>query len=111
MKTLAVIVARGGSKGVPRKNIKPLGDKPLIGWSIDAARASTHVTRTILSTDDEEIASVGRSLGVDVPFLRPPELATDSAKAIPVMQHALTTMEAKDGRYDAVLMLQPTTPF
>jgi CMP-N,N'-diacetyllegionaminic acid synthase len=107
---LGVIPARGGSKGVPGKNVRPLAGTPLIGWTINAAKGS-HLTRTVLSTDDEAIARVGRELGVDVPFLRPADLATDSAKSLPVMQHALAAAEADDGRhYDAVMMLQPTTP-
>jgi len=112
LKVLGVIPARGGSKGVPKKNIKLLGDKPLIAYTIDAAKAAQRMTQCILSTDSEEIAEVGRQHGALVPFLRPPDLATDSAKAIPVIQHALQEMEQRDGvQYDAVMMLQPTTPF
>lgn len=110
MRVLGVIPARGGSKGVPRKNIRKLGDRPLIGHTIAAALAS-RLARTVLSTDDEEIAAVARSLGADVPFMRPAELASDSARAIPVIQHALATLEAAGERFDAVMMLQPTTPF
>lgn len=107
MRVLGVIPARGGSKGVPRKNIRKLGDLPLIGHTIRAA-AGSRLTRTILSTDDDEIAAVGRALGADVPFLRPADLATDSARAIPVLQHAV---QALGEPFDAVMMLQPTTPF
>lgn len=109
MRVLGVIPARGGSKGVPRKNIVELAGRPLLGWTIDAAHQS-RLTRTILTTDDEEIAQVGQRYGVDVPFLRPPELATDSARAIPVLLHALAECEKTDGRYDALMMLQPTSP-
>lgn len=110
MRVLGVIPARGGSKGVPGKNVKPLGGIPLIGHTINAAKAS-RLTRTILSTDDPRIADVGRELGVEVPFVRPANLATDSARAIPVLTHALEACEAEDkSRYDAVMMLQPTTP-
>ena len=110
MRVLGVIPARGGSKGVPGKNVKLLGGVPLIGHTIAAARASK-LARTILSTDDARIADVGRELGVDVPFVRPEALATDSARAIPVLQHALEACEAAEkSRYDAVMMLQPTTP-
>lgn len=109
MKVLGVIPARGGSKSVPRKNIKMLAGKPLIAWSIEAAHQS-QLTRTILSTDDEEIAEVGRKFGVDVPFMRPAELATDLAHSVPVMQHALRECEKTDGPYDALMMLQPTAP-
>jgi len=111
MRILGIIPARGGSKGVPRKNIKPIGDKPLIAYTIEAA-AKSKLTRTVVSTDDEEIAKVAREWGGDVPFLRPAELATDLANAIPVMQHALKTVEEQEGQqYDAIMMLQPTTPF
>ena len=112
MKVLGVIPARGGSKGVPKKNVKLLGGKPLIAYSIEAARAAKLLTRVIVSTDDEEIAEVSRRWGADAPFLRPAELATDAAKAVPVIQHALEEMEGRDDQvYDAVMMLQPTTPF
>lgn len=109
MRVLGVIPARGGSKGVPRKNIVELAGKPLLGWTIDAAHQS-RLMRTILTTDDEEIAQVGKQYGVDVPFLRPLGLATDSARAIPVLLHALAECEKTDGRYDALMMLQPTSP-
>lgn len=108
---LAVIPARGGSKGVPRKNIQPLAGKPLIAYTIEAARASSRLTRVVVSTEDEEIAAVSRAHGADVPFMRPPELATDAARSLPVVQHAIREMERIDGRtYDIVVMLQPTTP-
>ena len=111
MRILGIIPARGGSKGVPRKNIKPIGGKPLVAWTIEAARQS-QLTRTVVSTDDEEIARVAREWGADVPFIRPTELATDLANAVPVMQHALKTIEEQEGqKYDAIMMLQPTTPF
>lgn len=97
---------------MPKKNIRTLGDKPLLAWTIEAAQHSRNLSRFIVSTDDAEIAQVAGEWGAEVPFLRPAELATDAAKAIPVMQHALLEMEAREGvRYDAVLMLQPTTPF
>lgn len=112
MRVLGVIPARGGSKGVPRKNLKPLGGVPLIGWTIRAAREAKRLTRVIVSTDDAEIAAAAKDLGADVPFVRPADLATDSARAIPVIQHAVEALErAGDASYDAVLMLQPTTPF
>ncbi|MCB0704437.1 MAG: acylneuraminate cytidylyltransferase family protein [Saprospiraceae bacterium] len=112
MKILAVIPARGGSKGVPQKNIKSLAGKPLIAYTIEAAKGSEELSRWIVSTDDEAIAQVSKEWGAAVPFMRPEALATDSAKAIPVIQHALEEMEKMDGtQYDAVLMLQPTTPY
>lgn len=112
MRTLAVIPARGGSKGVPRKNIRLLADRPLIAWVGDAALASKRLSRVVLTTEDDEIAAVARSLGLDVPFKRPAELATDSANAVPMLQHALQECERLEGsKYDAVMMLQPTSPF
>lgn len=111
MKVLGVIPARGGSKGVKNKNIKPLAGKPLIAYTIEAAQHS-QLTTAIVSTDSEDIAEVSRQYGAWVPFLRPTNLATDSAKAIPVIQHALRFVEEQEGvTYDAVMMLQPTTPF
>jgi CMP-N,N'-diacetyllegionaminic acid synthase len=109
MKILGVIPARGGSKGVPRKNIKLLAGKPLIAWTIEAA-LNSNLTRVVLSTEDEEIAQIARKLGVEVPFMRPPELAIDSANQIPGMQWVLNECEKTDGEYDAIMMLQPTAP-
>ncbi|MBX2926538.1 MAG: acylneuraminate cytidylyltransferase family protein [Saprospiraceae bacterium] len=112
MKVLGVIPARGGSKGVPGKNIRILGNMPLIAHTIEAAGASKRLHKFIVSTDDKEIALIARQRGAETPFMRPAELATDSAKAIPVMQHALLQMEQIFGfQYDALIMLQPTTPF
>lgn len=109
---LGIIPARGGSKGVPRKNIRPLGGKPLIGYAIEAASASRFLTETVISTDDDEIADVSRRLGGSVPFKRPPELATDSATGLSVVQHAVREMEDQRGyKVDVVVLLQPTTPF
>jgi len=112
MKVLGVIPARGGSKGVLRKNIRLLAGKPLISYTIEVA-ANSRLFRTVVSTDDMEIAEISKECGGDVPFLRPAELATDRALAIPVIQHALRTVEELEGSdlYDAVMMLQPTTPF
>jgi len=109
---LGVIPARGGSRGVPRKNIRPLAGKPLIAWTIEAAGQSRLLTRTVVSTEDGEIARVARESGADVPFMRPPALAADDAKTLPSLVHALQTVEAADPRrYDYVLTLQPTSPF
>ena len=111
MFVLGVIPARGGSKGVKNKNIKLLAGKPLIAYTIEAAAASK-LDDVIVSTDSEEIASIASTFGGNVPFLRPIELATDSAKAIPVIQHALNEYEKEHQvKVDAVMMLQPTTPF
>jgi CMP-N,N'-diacetyllegionaminic acid synthase len=108
---LCVVPARGGSKGVPRKNIRALGGKPLIAHTIEAALGARRPTRLIVSTDDEEIATVARKFGAEVPFIRPPELASDSARAIPVLQHAVGALRETGNSYEAVMMLQPTTPF
>lgn len=112
MFALGVIPARGGSKGLPGKNIRPLGGLPLIGWSIRAARASRRLSRTVVSTDDPAIADAARALGAEVPFLRPAELATDTAGIVEVLQHAARWFEgAEKRRPDAVVLLQPTSPF
>lgn len=105
---LAVIPARAGSKGLPRKNLRLLGGKPLIDWTVAAARGSSFLDRVILSTEDEETIAHGRSIGCDVPFRRPDELATDTARTIHVLHHLLENI---DGSYDYVVQLQPTSPF
>jgi CMP-N-acetylneuraminic acid synthetase len=110
MRVLGLIPARGGSKGIPRKNIRLLGGKPLIAWTIEAARQSRMLTRVILSTEDEEIAEVGRQWGVDVPFMRPKELAEDDTPTLPVVLHALMEVEKQGSHYEAVCLLQPTAP-
>lgn len=111
MKILALIPARGGSKGVPGKNSKLLGEKPLIAYSIESAMACDQLTATIVSTDDEHIADISRKWGAEVPFLRPSELATDEAKSIDVVIHALDFLSAHHRQFDAVCLLQPTSPF
>jgi CMP-N-acetylneuraminic acid synthetase len=110
MKTLAIVTARGGSKGIPRKNIVPLLGKPLLAYTAEAALAATRLTRIVLSTDDEEIARVGRECGLDVPFMRPLELARDETPTIPVLQDVVRKLEVAGEFYDAVFTLQPTTP-
>ena len=112
-KILAVIPARGGSKGVPRKNIRLVAGKPLITYTLEAALAVRHhLHRLIVSTDDAEIAEVARRYGADVPFMRPAELAGDRVPMIPVLQHAVQMVEAMDNIHlDWVLLLQPTAPF
>lgn len=105
---LALITARGGSKGIPGKNIKPLGGEPLIKWTIDAAKASCYVDRLILSTDSVEVANVANAFGCEVPFMRPDELATDAATSMDVIMHALDMLHDE---YDYLLLLQPTSPF
>lgn len=111
-RVLCVITARGGSKRVPGKNICPLAGKPLIAWTIEAARACKELQQIVVSTDDETIAKVSREYGADVPFLRPPELSSDEAKSLPVIQHATAFIEKREGiKFDWVLTLQPTSPF
>jgi len=110
---LAIIPARGGSKGVPRKNIRFLCGKPVIAWTIEAALETGDLLhRVIVSTDDEEIAGVAHACGAEVPFLRPAEMASDSAPTLPTLQHAVDFVERQDGvKMDWVLTLQPTAPF
>ena len=109
---LAVITARGGSKGIPGKNIKPLGGKPLIAFTIETAKKSKLITDLIVSTDDEKIAAVARRYGADVPFVRPVEIAGDKVPHVPVMRHAIEFMENKLGVvFDYAVILQPTSPF
>jgi N-acylneuraminate cytidylyltransferase len=104
---LGVVAARGGSKGLPGKNIQLLAGKPLIAWTIDAARRSAALSRRVLSTDSAEIAEVGRQHGIEVPFLRPAELATDTARIEDAILHTLDNL---DGPYDYVVLLQATSP-
>jgi N-acylneuraminate cytidylyltransferase len=111
MNVLAVIPARGGSKSIPRKNIVQLAGKPLISHSIGTALESRQITRVIVSTDDPEIAEVARQEGAEVPFLRPPELATDTATDFVVFEHALAELERTEAyRADVVVQLRPTCP-
>ena len=108
---LAIIPARGGSKGLPRKNVRLLAGHPLIAYSIAAGLQSQMVTRTILSTDDEEIAEVGRRYGAETPFMRPAEYAQDATLDLPVFQHALTWLAEHEGYHpDVVVQLRPTSP-
>src|SRR5215211_7476577 len=108
---LALIPARGGSKGIPRKNIRIFAGYPLIAWSIAAAKQASRVTRIIVSTDDEEIASVAREYGAETPFLRPSEFAQDKTTDLPVFEHALEWLEANENyRPEIVIQLRPTSP-
>lgn len=106
MKTFALIPARGGSKGIPRKYIKPIAGKPLIVWTIEAALRSSLLDAVVVSTDDLEIADVARRAGAQVPFMRPPELAQDQTPRLDPVMHALDQLP----QYDSVLLLQPTSP-
>jgi CMP-N,N'-diacetyllegionaminic acid synthase len=110
MRVLGIVPARGGSKGIPRKNIVPLLGKPLLAYTAEAALAAKRLTRTVLSTEDEEIARVGRECSLDVPFLRPAELSRDETPTIPVLQDVVCKLEALGERYDVILVLQPTNP-
>jgi CMP-N,N'-diacetyllegionaminic acid synthase len=103
---LAIIPARGGSKGLPRKNLLEAGGKPLIAWTIEAAQKSRHISRLILSSDDPEIIATAKQWGCDVPFVRPASLSSDTATAIEVVSHALNELPG----YDYVMLLQPTSP-
>lgn len=105
-RVLGLIPARGGSKGLPRKNVLPLAGKPLIAWTVEAALAATSLDRVVLSTDDDEIASVAKAHGCDVPFRRPARLAQDDTPGIGPVLHALDRLPG----YDLVVLLQPTSP-
>lgn len=108
---LAIIPARGGSKRIPRKNLVLLGEKPLIAYSIEAAKKSKKISKIIVSTEDEEIAEYSRKLGLEVPFLRPKELAQDTSTQNEVILHTLNEVESQNVKIDAVVLLQPTSPF
>ncbi len=106
-----MIPARGGSKGVPGKNLREVGGTPLIAWSIEAAASARALYRTVVSTDDPSIAEVARRLGADVPFMRPADLGGDRVPMAPVLQHAVDAVETEEGeRVDWVCLLQPTAP-
>jgi CMP-N-acetylneuraminic acid synthetase len=113
MRVLGLIPARGGSKGIPRKNVRDLGGRPLLAWTADAALGAERLSRVVLTTDDPEIAEVGRRLGLEVPFLRPADLARDDTPTLPVVLHAVAELERagdRGERFDAVCLLQPTSP-
>jgi len=108
---LAIIPARSGSKSIPRKNIRAFAGHPLLAWSLAAARQASTVTRVLLSTDDEEIAAIGRRYGAETPFLRPADLAQDRTQDLPVFEHALSWLEDHEGyRPEIVVQLRPTSP-
>src|ERR1043165_5153854 len=111
MRVLAFIGARGGSKGILRKNLVDVAGHPLIHYTFDEARKSQRLDRIVLSTDDEEIAQYGRAAGIEVPFMRPAELASDSAALADAIAHGLDWLKAEEGYVpDAVLLLHPTSP-
>ena len=108
---IGLITARGGSKDIPRKNVKLLAGKPLIAWSIEAALRSRGLSRLIVSTDDEEIAEVSAKWGAEVPFIRPAELATDDSPHIEAVKHAIDWLLENENAYpDYIMTLQPTSP-
>lgn len=109
-KALAIIAARGGSKGLPRKNLRMLEGLPLVAWPILAALGARSVNRVIISTDDNEIATAARAVGADVPFMRPAYLANDTASSMDVVLHALNFLEAQGEKYEHVILLEPTSP-
>ena len=109
MKALGIIPARGGSKGVPRKNIRQVAGRPLIAYTINAARASRYLSASVVTTDDLQIAQISEALGCQV-IMRPSELAADETPMFPVMMHVLDTLSAQDEKYDSVVLLQPTAP-
>ncbi|MBN1418631.1 MAG: acylneuraminate cytidylyltransferase family protein [Planctomycetes bacterium] len=108
---VAVIPARGGSKGLPRKNLLPLGGKPLIAWTIEGVLASRAADRVVVSTDDSAIAEVAGRAGAEVPFIRPAELAGDASPTYPVLRHAVEVLERGGPRIDWLLAVQATNPF
>lgn len=110
MKIIGIIPARGGSKGVLRKNIKNLAGKPLLQYTSEAALDSKRLSKVILSTDDEEIAELGKKIGLEVPFMRPVELAVDTTPMLPVIQHVIDHFNAIGENYDAVCLLQVINP-
>lgn len=110
-KVLGVIPARGGSKRLPQKNVKPLAGKPMVAWTIEAAQQATRLTDYIVSSEDAKTIEVAKAFGAPVPFLRPAELATDTVRNIDVVEHAMLFMEAENRlTYDILILLQPTSP-
>jgi CMP-N-acetylneuraminic acid synthetase len=111
MSLVALIPARGGSKGIPRKNLAICGGRSLLHWTAEAALQSNVIDRAILSTDDQDIAEAGLALGLEVPFLRPADLAGDAALMLGVMQHCLAELRRAGETVEAIVLLQPTSPF
>ena len=111
-KVIAIVIARGGSKSIPRKNVLPLHGKPLVAWPIDLAKSVSRIDRIIITTDDDEIMTIAKTHGAEAPFKRPPELATDEVTTLPVLSHALSYLRDKEGYAPGiVLLLYPTAPF
>src|SRR5688500_1009754 len=110
MKVVGIVTARGGSKTIPHKNLIPLSGKSLLAYTAEAAKAARRLARVILSTDSDEIAQAGVKLGLECPFLRPPELARDDTPTLPVLQDVVSRLEREGQTFDAVFTLQPTNP-
>jgi CMP-N,N'-diacetyllegionaminic acid synthase len=110
MRVLGLVPARGGSKGVPRKNIRLVCGRPLLEYTAASARAARRLSRLVLTTDDDEIAGIGRGAGLEVPFMRPAELGRDDTPMIAVVQHAIAVLRDAGDEFDAVCLLQPTNP-
>lgn len=110
MRVVGLVPARGGSKGIPRKNARMLSGRPLLAYTADSACRARRLSRVILSTEDAEIAQLGRACRLEVPFVRPAELARDDTPMLPVVEHALCWLEQHGDRFDAVCLLQPTHP-
>ncbi len=108
---LAIVPARGGSKRLPGKNIKPLGEKPLIAWSIESAKAAKHIDRIIISTDSDDIAAAGRAFGADIPFIRPSDIAGDKSSVVDALRHAVSFYETRGIEVKNIVLLQATNPF
>ncbi|KAB2946572.1 MAG: acylneuraminate cytidylyltransferase [Candidatus Methanoperedens nitroreducens] len=109
-KIIAIIPARGGSKGLPGKNIRSLAGKPLIAWTIDKAKKSKYIDKVIVSTEDNEIAEISRKYGAEVPVLRPEELAKDDSPTIDAIMHIINWFESKEEYFDIIILLEPTSP-
>lgn len=111
-KTLGIVPARGGSKRLPRKNVRPLGGKPLVAWAIEAARGAQRLSRCVVSSDDREVLDIAAGYDVGLPLVRPAEISDDLSPAIDYVRHALDVLEAEgEGRFDAVVIVQPSSPF
>ena len=111
-KVIAIIIARGGSKSIPRKNVLPLHGKPLVAWPIDLAKSVDRIDRVIITTDDDEIMQIAKDHGAEAPFKRPKELSTDEISTLPVLQHCIRYLEENEGyKPDVILLLYPTAPF
>jgi len=109
-KALGLILARGGSKGLPGKNIRPLRGKPLVAWTVEVAKQSKYLDAVVISTDSSDIARAAEAAGAEVPFLRPAELASDTATSIDAILHALSFLQAQNRHYDYLVLLEPTSP-